>query len=365
MRPRRAPVTVDEEYVAQLRALAASHGVHHAGVAPAEVLHRARAALIERQAAGLADGLGFTYRNPRRSTDPRQAVAAAHSIFVGARSYLIDHDPPPPTKPSGRIARYAWTDAYAPLRAGLATVVARLRADGFRAVAFADDNSLVDREVAYLAGIGWFGKNANLLIPGRGSWFVLGAVVTTAPLPVAEQPVADGCGACARCIDACPTGAIVADGVIDARRCLAWVMQKPGSIPSAMRVAIADRLYGCDDCQTSCPPTIRWGRREQVVDEGEQIVAWRDLVQLLDADDDTAIDLWGRWYLADRNPRWIRRNALVALGNVLADRSPDDPGRLTALAAIDRYASGADELLAEHARWAASRAAGNLAADPA
>src|SRR5436305_716267 len=84
---------------------------------------------------------------------------------------------------------------------------------------------------AGLAGVGWCGKNANLLLPERGSWFVLGGVVTDAPLPETGPPVADGCGSCTRCIDACPTGAIVAPGVVDARRCLAWLVQAPGSFP--------------------------------------------------------------------------------------------------------------------------------------
>ena len=87
-----------------------------------------------------------------------------------------------------RVARYAWVDHYAPLREGLRAMARRLRAAGQRAVAFADDNSIVDREVAHRAGLGWFGKNANLLLPGAGSWFVLGCVITTAAYPAAAEP---------------------------------------------------------------------------------------------------------------------------------------------------------------------------------
>ena len=207
---------------------------------------------------------------------------------------------------------------------GLRSIAGRLRAAGERALAFADDNAIVDREVAYLGGLGWFGKNANLLVAGAGSWFVLGSVVTTASFDaeLAEAPVADGCGSCRRCIDMCPTGAIVAPGVIDGRRCLAWVLQRPGSIPVELRTAVGDRIYGCDDCQEACPPTVRLGRRhvrplgEFASASHRGVQAWVDVLDLLDADDDTLLHRHGRWYIAGRDPRWLRRNALVVLGNV-------------------------------------------------
>ena len=101
-------------------------------------------------------------------------------------------------------------DGYEPLRKALGAVAEVLVAAGWRARVLADDNALVDREAAYRAGLGWYGKNANILLPGQGSWFVLGAVVTDAPLPPATKPVDDGCGSCSRCVSACPTGAIVA-----------------------------------------------------------------------------------------------------------------------------------------------------------
>ncbi len=296
--------------------------------------------------AGLHDGLPFTYKNPVRSTDPGRAVVGARSVLVGARSYFIDQ-PAAPEGPQGRVARYAWSDHYVPLREGLRAVARRLRRDGWKAVAFADDNSIVDREVAFNAGIGWFGKNANILLPGAGSWFVLGCVITTAPLPPSAAPAADGCGSCRRCLDACPTGAIIAPGVIDAGRCLAWIIQKPGVMDRRWRVAIGDRIYGCDDCQTVCPPTVRFAsthRAPQV-----EIEPWVSLIDLLGATDDEIIRRWGRWYISDRDPRWVRRNALVALGNVgRADNF--DVRRCLA-----QYLAADDAMLRGHAVWAARR----------
>jgi epoxyqueuosine reductase len=334
----------------ELREIGREHGIEHLGVAPAEILERARAALHARRDLGLAAGMGFTYRNPDRSTDPARAVPGARSIVVGARSYLADIEPARPTGPQARIARYAWVDHYAPLRTGLRAMALRLRAAGHRAVAFADDNSIVDREVAHRAGLGWFGKNANLLLPGAGSWFVLGCVITTAELAVAPATVPDGCGACRRCLDACPTGAIVAPGVVDATRCLAWVLQRPGAIPVALREAVHDRLYGCDDCQEACPPTVYLGRRHRrPLDSGAR--PWVDVVDLLDADDATLLERHGWWYIAGRDPRWLRRNALVILGNIA------DVGDTRVAATLARYATGDDELLAEHARWSQAQLA--------
>ncbi len=355
--------TADAAYLADLARLTEPFGITHTGVAPAGVLSRARVAIDDRLRRGLADGMQFTFRNPSRSTDPQRAVPDAKAVFVAARPYLLT-DVPRPQGPQARVARYAWTDHYAPLRSALRAVARQLRADGFRAVAFVDDNSLVDREVAHLAGIGWFGKNANLLLPGAGSWFVLGSVVTTAPLPLHVQPVADGCGACRRCIDACPTGAIIEPGVVDAARCLAWVLQKPGSIPLALRELVSDRIYGCDDCQEVCPPTVRFGPTHRAVVEGPadvrvvvqagvqvavQVKAWMAVLDLLRASDAELLAQWSPRYLADRDPRWIRRNALIVLGNIgdAADSDVQD--------VVRDYVLHDDALLREHAEWAAHR----------
>lgn len=331
----------------ELVAIGEQHGITRLGVAPAAVLERARVALHERKAAGLHAGMGFTYRNPDRSTDPQAAVSEARSIIVAARPYRAVDEPPAPPGAQARVARYAWVDHYAPLREGLWAIARRIRAAGHKAVPFADDNSIVDREVAHLAGIGWFGKNANILVPGAGSFFVLGSVVATAEYPVGE-PLADGCGACRRCLDGCPTGAIVAPGVVDARRCLAWLVQQPGTFPVEFRRALGDRLYGCDDCQEVCPPSVVRGERHRItLDEPPQ--AWVDVLDLLDATDDELFERHGRWYLADRDPRWWRRNALVVLGNV------GDPADERTRRTLDRYRAGPDPMLAEHADWAAEQ----------
>ena len=161
------PLTLDESELAGLLEVGRANGLDALGIAAASTLDRARAALFERRQRGLHADMAFTYRNPERSTEPSAAVAGARSIIVGARRYLCD-EPERPIAPSARIARYAWIDHYAPLRAGLWAMAHELRRSGWKAVAFADDNSIVDREVAWRAGIGWFGKNANLLLPQRG-----------------------------------------------------------------------------------------------------------------------------------------------------------------------------------------------------
>jgi epoxyqueuosine reductase len=332
--------------VDELESIGLAAGLDAVGVTSADPFDDARRILDERKAAGLSADMQFTYRNPARSTDPSATVAGARSLVVGARRYR-ESDPAPPAVAAGAVARYARADHYGALRAALGAVADRLRDDGWRARVLCDDNALVDRAAAHRAGLGWFGKNANLLLPGQGSWFVLGSVVTDAPLEIdAVAPVADGCGACTRCIDGCPTGAIVAPGVVDARRCLAWLVQTSGTFPLEHRVALGGRLYGCDDCQEVCPPNRLADRRGDSVDRDAGEQAWVPLVALLASTDEELLARHGRWYIAERDPRWLRRNALVALGNV------GDPGDADVLAALDRYAGGDDAVLAEHARWA-------------
>ena len=152
MRAKPPVPTIDE-----IRVELEAHGITHVGVAPATPMLRARTALAERKASGFADNMSFTWRNPERSTTPTASVAEAQSIIVAALPYLVD-DVTPPTGRRAHIARYARTDHYSILRTALRSAARNLKMAGERAVAFADDNALVDREAAYRAGIGWFGK---------------------------------------------------------------------------------------------------------------------------------------------------------------------------------------------------------------
>jgi epoxyqueuosine reductase len=324
-------------------------GLDAVGVTHAEPFVESRSEIDRRKALGMHAGMAFTFRNPERSTTPAATMPDAQGLVVGALGYHRV-EPPRPHGPSGRVARYSWSDHYDTLRTALSVIADALRSDGWRAIVLADDNALVDRAAAQRAGLGWFGKNANLLLPGRGSWYVLGSVLTDAPLVGTGGRVADGCGSCTRCLDGCPTDAIVAPGVVDARRCLAWLVQAPGTFPREHRVALGDRIYGCDDCQEVCPPNRRAERDGQTTVSADEVLdAWVPLVQLLDATDDQLLERYGRWYIPRRDPTHLRRNALIALGNVA---EPSDPEVVRALSSALAHPQ---PLVRGHAVWAARR----------
>lgn len=331
----------------RVRAAGLGAGLDAVGIASAEPFTTTRRHLEERKAEGLHGGMHFTYGDPGRSTDPGRALPGARTLVVGAHSYLRA-SASRPAAAHAAVARYSWEDHYAVLRRALDEVARSLVEEGWSARVLADDNALVDREAAYRAGLGWYGKNTNLLLPGRGSWFVLGSVVTDAPLPVSVAPVPDGCGPCARCLPACPTGAIVAPGVLDARRCLAWLLEAPGSFPVEHRVALGARIYGCDDCQEVCPPN-RAELRRPSPPPSPGAEPWVDLVSILGASDEELIVRFGRWYIPRRHPRYVRRNALVALGNV-------GDGTVVEVEEVLRSClAGEDALVRAHAVWAAAR----------
>jgi epoxyqueuosine reductase len=324
-------------------------GLDAVGVTAAQPFLGTRHDLIARKAAGLHGGMAFTYRNPERSTDPSRILAGAASLVVGARSYAGQPSEPPAVASAGRVARYAWIDTYEPLRAGLTAIADELRAAGHQARVVADDNALVDREAAVRAGLGWYGKNANVLLPRHGSWFVLGSVVTDAVLEATAPAALEGCGACQRCLAACPTAAIVSPGVVDGRRCLAWLLQAPGVFPLEFREALGDRMYGCDDCQEVCPPNRTVERSGVAADDGSAR-PWVDILRWLALDDAALLAAAGSWYVAERAPRYLRRNALIVLGNTASGDDAEVARALEAALAHD------DPIVRAHAVWAAARA---------
>jgi epoxyqueuosine reductase len=334
-----------EQYWESLQSLGRDAGLDALGVARADVLDRARAQIHDRIDRDLVNSMKFTFLRPERSTNPLALVQDARTIIVGARSYALRVDEQISDGVlRADVARYAWDDHYGHLKESLNVVATRLRRDGHRATVFADDNSIVDREVAYLAGIGWFGRNANILIPGKGSMFVLGCIVTTADLPIAS-PAPDGCGTCMRCFPGCPTGAIVEAGVIDAHRCLSWLLQKPGVFERQYRTALGARIYGCDDCQTVCPPTKKAG----MVSTTRQLQTTVDVVSLMSMGDNELNRATEGWYVDQRDMTWVRRNLLIIVGNIA------DPSRPEIVEILQKYLSHQHPILRAHAVWAAAR----------
>ncbi len=333
--------------IEQLERIGLEAGLCAVGVASAEPFEDVHRTIERRRAEGLHDRMQFTYRNPARSTDPSRTLPGATALVVGAYDYQREPPPRPTGAPLGRVAAYSWEDHYAELRRALEVVAEVLRQDGHRAVVLADQNHLVDRAAAHRAGLGWWGKSSNILVPGVGSLVVLGSVLTDAPLDVpAAAPVADGCQSCTKCLTACPTEAIVAPGVIDARRCLAWLVQADGMFPAEFREAVGDRIYGCDDCQDVCPPNQI--RRRRPSDAGAD-EAWVPVLEILGADDEALMGRLGRWYIPQRNPDYLRRNALLVLANT-AD--PTDP-RVSA--GLEAGLSHHSSMVRAHAVWAARR----------
>ena len=371
----------DSDYLSSLLALGKQSGLDAVGVASAEPFANAQAALEERRARGLASSMQFTYRNPKRSCDPSVTLQGAKSLIVGALRYEGDGEVAS-ERMFLRIASYAQRDYYSDLRDALEAVAKRLQDDGHEARVVVDDNALMDREAARRAGLGWYGKNTCLLIPKKGSRFVLGSVITTAAL-APSTPVERTCGTCSLCQQACPTGALDTAGQLDARRCLAWLLQAEGIFPREHRAALGNRFYGCDDCQDVCPINSleeRLGENRRAtahlfLDSDRELARKRRAVprlpletqetscgtvqenldsapvlEVLKLTDEELMDRYGSFYIARRQPRYLRRNALLVLANTAP--GVDDPG--VALALQDSI-EHEDPMLRAHGVWAAQR----------
>lgn len=344
----------------QLKRIAAAAGCAGFGVTTAEPFAGVAETITERRETGLAGKLRFTYKEPHIAADVRRSFPWAESLVVVSWSYLPEAGTPGPlAHGTGRIARFATDDHYHGLRDALTKIQQVLCDDGWRAEVLVDDDRLVDRAAAVRAGIGWWGKNSMVLDPRHGPWLLLGSVTTDANLP-SNEPMRRDCGTCSACLPACPTGAIVAPGVLDASLCLAHWLQVGGTIPVQLRTPMGDRIYGCDDCLEACPPGSK-----QLVDapQGRGRV---DLMSILAMDDTALLEQYGHFYIPGRRPRVLRRNVIVALGNATAKAIAADEIDRTevdkTIGVLAGYLGDPDEIYRSHAAWAIGRIGGLTAA---
>lgn len=329
-----------EELTAGVKDAALGAGADAVGITTVEPFVGVADELAARVESGLSGPLRFTYADPETAADPRATFGWAERLVALGRAYVPPAGRPSPGPGRGHVARFATADHYEPLLAVADAVAGHLRDAGWRAEAIADDPRLVDRAVAVRAGVGWWGKNSLVIAPGVGPWMLLAAVATDAELAL-DEPMQRSCGTCAACLPACPTGALVAPGVLDARRCLATWLQSPGDLPLELREAIGGRIYGCDDCLDACPPGIRLAA-EPSPDPGH------DLLGLLALGDAELVERFAHFYIPRRQGRYLRRNLVVALANT------GTPEHLPVLIELARHRSA---LVRRHAVWGVARLA--------
>ncbi|HEX6654576.1 MAG TPA: tRNA epoxyqueuosine(34) reductase QueG [Candidatus Limnocylindria bacterium] len=348
----------------QLRRIAASHGLELLGVTDASPLLDDRAHMEASAAAGRMGTMGWMGdARAAIATEPARHVPDAKSVVVVAAPYdrsrgAWDSDADAlrrvlapvlsgtPAEPAGRIARYALgSDYHGSLRGRLQEVATDLRERGLETAdtAFVDDRPLAERALAARGGLGWIGKNTNLLThTPAGSWVFLGAVITSAELE-ADEPVRTSCGSCTRCLSGCPTGALIAPQTIDARRCISYLtIEHPGVLEAGEASAIGDWIFGCDVCQEVCPVNA------EADDPGALQVPLIPLIDWL-------LPMGGRAFqravaetaLTRAGRHRLLRNAIAALANA---RTPTaEAGKL-----LERAASDARPEVAAQARLALS-----------
>jgi epoxyqueuosine reductase len=286
--------------------------------------------------------------------NPAALVRGATRVIVARMDYWRDdaYAAPRLAEDCSRawISRYALgRDYHRILRPRLAKLAERIvKAVGeFGYRVFVDSGPIMEKPLAQQAGLGWIGKHTNLINRGAGSWFFLGEILTDLPLPV-DQPESDHCGTCRSCIDVCPTRAIVAPYVLDARRCISYLtIENPGPIPPALRPAMGNRIFGCDDCQLYCP----WNKFARP--SSEDGFAPR---HGLDREELTTLFLWDEdtWNARTAGSAirragyegWLR-NLAVALGNATTSEA--------VITALETRRDHPSELVREHVRWALAR----------
>lgn len=331
----------------RIRAAALAAGFDRAGFAAAVDLG-ARAGLEDWLARGYHATMAWMARDPARRRDPRRAVPAVRTVLSLAVNYYhpARHEPGPG---AGRISRYAWGgDYHRAMGAMLRRLAARLQADEPRlgARAYVDTRPVLEKPWAHGAGVGWVGKHSNVIVREAGSWFFLSELLLNAEVEP-DPPATDHCGTCSRCIDACPTQAIVAPAVVDSRRCISYLtIENRGAIAPELRPGLGDWIFGCDVCQDVCP----WNKFSRPSANPEYAPLPEHLAPRL-----AALARLGREEFAARcrgtnlaRPGYagFLRNVMVALGN---SATPE------AAAALGTGLAHPEPLVRAHAAWGLGR----------
>jgi len=361
-RPPHADATTGTALRERIRARARALGFDTIGFARAEA-HPDEERLRAWLDAGRHGTMGWMARDPSRRADPRAVLEEARTVISLAIGYYrgdwpAQESPAQDSPAHGLIARYAWgRDYHKVIRKRLLALAESIRDQSLRPgfLAYVDTGPVLDRAWAERSGIGWIGKNTNLIRKGAGSWFFLGEILTDLELP-SDAPARNYCGTCTRCIAACPTGAIVAPYQLDARRCVSYLtIEHKGAIPLELRPAIGARIFGCDDCQEVCP----WNRfavptaEPDFAERAEQQTP--ELIPLLALDDEGFRTRYAGTALRRAGRNRFVRNVAVALGNV---------GDARAIAALEAaLREDEDPLVRGYAAWALGRIGGDLARD--
>lgn len=320
-----------EILVQRICSQAAELGFHLCGIAPA-VTPQGAHRLVQWVAAGYAAGMNYFADRLEAYADPGRVLAGVRSIVVLAYPYRTV-EPILPSAHEGRIARYAWGsvdyhDLIHPRLKQLKETI-RVACPQAEARGVVDTAPLMEREFAQLAGLGWAGKNSLLLNKQRGSYFFLACLLTTLDLPLSEPHETAHCGTCTRCLDACPTDAFAAPGVVDSRRCISYLtIEHRGAIPRELRLGMGNWLFGCDVCQEVCPWNQRAAARSAAETTSSSPQFWPreghnpvDLIELLMLDEEAFRERFRHTPLWRPRRRGILRNAAICLGNARDPRA--------------------------------------------
>lgn len=302
----------------ELKEAAQDLGIDKIGFTTADPFLLMKERLLEQQRLGYASG--FEEPDIDKRVYPELNMEEPRSIISIAIAYPSKMSNPPRSEPGafrGIIARSAWgKDYHIVLRDRLQRLENWLqeRVPDVRTMSMVDTGALVDRAVAERAGIGWSGKNCAIITPEFGSWVYLGEMLTNIPFPP-DEPVTEGCGDCTACLDACPTGALVGPGQLDATRCISFLTQTKGFIADNYKKKIGNRLYGCDTCQIVCPKNRKLNFTHQPELQPDPELVKPLLKPLLTMSNREYREKYGDNASSWRGKKPIQRNAIIALGN--------------------------------------------------